>query len=514
MLRAAPQPRQTDRKVNARWITVLRFCITTLVAVLAVACSICAYRIHALNRSVDRSRLPVLAASDLGRSILVVSPHPDDETLGAAGLLQTAVASGRDVHVVFMTSGDAFKFGIGQYYKKVDVGPEDCKNYGVMRMKESVQALESLGLKRDQVLFFGFPDRGMMAMWRSFWNPDQPFISPYSRTDHVVYSNVYAPGAVYCGRSVLNNLLSLMRRIKPTDVYVTHPNDDHDDHSASSAFTTLAVAILKHSGEPWTRNLHIHYYLVHRGDWPVPQGYHPDVPLAPPAQLLNCDTDWSRLPLTAQEETRKHEAIAQYHSQEAMMARFLSSFVRRNEVFGDIPAQSEFMSSEPSGVFDIRTSTAPWPNVRPVSIDPTGDNILLALQKGADIAKLEAYHDSQYLYVRLDANGSLVPDTHYTLHIRAVDLEGNSPDQETAVQVTPAAYEDGKLTRQPGGVTASWRGEYVEVKAPLSQLKAPRDGLIFIEGVSRFSKILFDRTGPRAIRIRLGAPAPAPAPLS
>jgi LmbE family N-acetylglucosaminyl deacetylase len=38
--------------------------------------------------------------------LLVVAPHPDDETLGAGGLLQRAAARGAAVRLCYATSGE------------------------------------------------------------------------------------------------------------------------------------------------------------------------------------------------------------------------------------------------------------------------------------------------------------------------------------------------------------------------------------------------------------------------
>lgn len=40
--------------------------------------------------------------------LMVFSPHPDDESLGAAGLIQRVLKTGGSVKVVFMTNGDGF----------------------------------------------------------------------------------------------------------------------------------------------------------------------------------------------------------------------------------------------------------------------------------------------------------------------------------------------------------------------------------------------------------------------
>src|SRR5207248_6394900 len=44
---------------------------------------------------------------DAGTSLLVVAPHPDDETLCCAGVTQRVLRSGGRASVVWITSGDA-----------------------------------------------------------------------------------------------------------------------------------------------------------------------------------------------------------------------------------------------------------------------------------------------------------------------------------------------------------------------------------------------------------------------
>ena len=61
--------------------------------------------------------IPRLALSlTTATRLLVISPHPDDGALAAAGLMVRTVARGGVVRVVQMTSGDAFSEGV----KRVD----------------------------------------------------------------------------------------------------------------------------------------------------------------------------------------------------------------------------------------------------------------------------------------------------------------------------------------------------------------------------------------------------------
>src|SRR5437773_3084051 len=88
----------------------------------------------------------------------------------------------------------------------------------------------------------------------------------------------------------------------------------------------------------WALRARVHCYLVHRGDWPVPQGRHVTARLVPPASLLNLDTRWESLPLSPEAIAAKDQALHAYGSQMAVMARFLHSFIRRNELFGVLSA--------------------------------------------------------------------------------------------------------------------------------------------------------------------------------
>src|SRR5664279_305672 len=51
--------------------------------------------------------LPRLEVPGAGDRLLVVAAHPDDESLGAGGLIAAAVARGADVRVIVATDGEA-----------------------------------------------------------------------------------------------------------------------------------------------------------------------------------------------------------------------------------------------------------------------------------------------------------------------------------------------------------------------------------------------------------------------
>ncbi|EYT64647.1 SAM-dependent methyltransferase [Curtobacterium flaccumfaciens UCD-AKU] len=59
----------------------------------------------AWTRFLDGVDAPAIDLADTG-SVLVVAPHPDDETLGAGGLIAAAAQAGTPVHVLLLTRGE------------------------------------------------------------------------------------------------------------------------------------------------------------------------------------------------------------------------------------------------------------------------------------------------------------------------------------------------------------------------------------------------------------------------
>src|SRR5262245_21790784 len=96
--------------------------------------------------------------------LLVVAPHPDDETLAAGGLIHRVVSSGGLVRVVWLTSGDAFAEGVETRNKIKDPRPRDYRSYGTLREGEARTALTTLGVDRKSLTFLGFPDEGLCLL--------------------------------------------------------------------------------------------------------------------------------------------------------------------------------------------------------------------------------------------------------------------------------------------------------------------------------------------------------------
>ncbi|HEX5323572.1 MAG TPA: PIG-L family deacetylase [Capsulimonadaceae bacterium] len=472
-----------------------------------------AYRIYAHNRAADAYRFQAITAPTPPHAILVVSPHPDDESLGASGLMQEAMKNGCQVHVVFLTCGDSFRVGVASYYHKLRVQPADYVRYGMMRQNEARAALGAIGLPPDHVTFLGYPDQGLLPIWQQHWSPADPYTSPYSHASSVPYSDAAAPGAPYCGQAIVRDLVAQIERDRPTDIYVTHPNDDHPDHETAAAYVDLAVTELKESGESWAQQMAVHYFLVHRGDWPVPQGLNVAAPLAPPAPMIRLDTMWRSLPVPPAMATAKEHSLAQYQSQEEVMGRFLSSFVRKNEMFGQIGDQFSYLPVVPSGAVQINGDAGVWPYMEPSVLDPEGDTILRDFQAGADITAVYACSDKKALYLRMDTRGEIEEQMHYLFNVRCIDDSGQSPDKSLTVSFAPRLTPAGEPVQLKGGITGAWQDHTVEVSIPLSRLGTPKSGLIFLEGRSKLTGLTIDHTGIREIRVNFSNTLPQ-TPLS
>src|ERR1039457_2997584 len=93
---------------------------------------------------------PPITADD---RIIVVAPHPDDEVLGAGGLIQQACAAGAEVHVIYLTSGDHNQIPFKLYKLRLHFNPRQYIAFGELRHREAAAATGLLGLTRDQLTF-------------------------------------------------------------------------------------------------------------------------------------------------------------------------------------------------------------------------------------------------------------------------------------------------------------------------------------------------------------------------
>ena len=285
---------------------------------------------HLDNFDAHRAVLPAFPAFSPRERIFVLAPHPDDEVLGAGGLISRATSAGIAVQIGFLSNGDGSRTTqISQVLrgKSEKTLPEIAR----FRQNEAIRAAQTLGVDAENVLFFGFPDGGARAIWDGDYSAQSPFESPFTGFSHVEYEKSFAPGSPYCRAALLENLSLALEDFAPTMVLTTHPRDTHGDHVVAYHGCEAAIASLSPRARP-----RLLAFLIHCGIWPVPNGFHPDLPLAPPLHLLRGGTKWMSLALSKSEIAQKKAALECHATQLGSTPRYLHAFVRRNEIFGEI----------------------------------------------------------------------------------------------------------------------------------------------------------------------------------
>ncbi len=461
-----------------------------------------AYRIYASNRM--ERRLPQMPAPLAGRRLLVFAPHCDDEALGAAGLMRQARKAGCDVRVVVITNGDGFRVGVQREFRELSVPPRDFVRYALRRQDESRAAMRVLGVPRGSVTFLGYPDRGLLPMWTQNWSRQSPFFSTYTQTSRSPYPNSPTPGAPYCGQALLSDIERQMWAAQPTDIYVTHPNDDHPDHSTASVFVQTALADLRAQNVPWAGAARLHFYLVHRGDWPVPQGLYESASLPPPAQMASLDTRWEELPLSPADVRAKYAAIKRYPSQTEVASRFLFSFARRNELFGTLgDGSTPVLARVPDGRIKLDGDAGEWLGQTPIALDPAGDSVVRAFQGNADVTRVFACRDSTFLYVRLDAHQRLSPRVSYRVTLRPLSASAESVQPPpVTLAVTPRGEGRPQPLSDIPNASSAWHGNTLELAVPLAQGGLGRSDTtetLYVAAETRFADLAIDKTGFRGV---------------
>jgi LmbE family N-acetylglucosaminyl deacetylase len=266
---------------------------------------------------------PITSAARL----LVFAPHPDDETLGAAGLIRRVREAGGAVRVVLMTSGDAFA------ESRQESAPDaaDHRRNAVVREHESIAAMKRLGVDEANVVRLGFPDMGLCFLASTYLTKAAAFESPYTNRERPPAAERVIPGAEYRGIDVRRELERVIAAFKPTLVAMPHARDEHPDHCATEIFAKRALELIEQQRQARPQVLH---YLVHYADWPLSRDAGSGMDLEPPANFP-AGGAWRSLPLSESEVDAKRQALAEYATQVRTMGGFLEGFLRRNELFVD-----------------------------------------------------------------------------------------------------------------------------------------------------------------------------------
>jgi LmbE family N-acetylglucosaminyl deacetylase len=259
--------------------------------------------------------------------LLVFAPHPDDEVIGAGGLIQKVHAAGGAVQVVYLTNGEAYREGVRAVEGRIKPTAVDYRKYGQLRRDEAHAALGVLGLHSSQLRFLGFP-QGLDQLLTRNWSKSS-FRSPYTQLVRPARPDPLEPDARFRGADLRDEIAHVIETFRPTQILVTRKEDQHVDHCAAWFFVTDAVAQAEHEDPGVAPD--VFTYIVHYFAWPFDDG---SESLASPPGLSSGASGWLTVPLTRAEVRTKRTALHRYKSQMKVMDWFLEGFARTSEVFG------------------------------------------------------------------------------------------------------------------------------------------------------------------------------------
>lgn len=160
----------------------------------------------------ERTAAHGLPAFGAQTRLMVVAPHPDDETIATGILIQQVLAAGGVVRVLLLTAGDNNPWPQRWVERRWRIGPDERKRWGRRRHSEILGALQRLGLGPDDLHYLGWPDMGLTDC---LMNP--------------------ACGAV-------EKLQQAIDAFTPSLVVMPSLEDRHPDHGAAHVMLRLAAA--------------------------------------------------------------------------------------------------------------------------------------------------------------------------------------------------------------------------------------------------------------------------------
>lgn len=276
-----------------------------------------------------------------GKRILILAPHEDDETLMCAGIITHALANGADVKVGVITNGD-----------------KKGRKAGLLRIRETMKAMEYLGLHADNIIFFGYGDTGKdsNSFLNRLYNAESDTMVIASNVGTTTYGAPEAPEyhylkfgdhGLYNRANFRQDLETVIKEYNPDHIFVTSLYDAHPDHAILYRFTIEAIINIKRNNPEFAPVMH--EYIIHTHvddvDWPPRDAKGaPLMPFAKPDELdSNAILNWEKreiftLPIDMQKmprsKNKKYIAISKYRSQRPSgNNNYLYAYVKQDEFF-------------------------------------------------------------------------------------------------------------------------------------------------------------------------------------
>jgi LmbE family N-acetylglucosaminyl deacetylase len=210
------------------------------------------------------------------KSVIVFSPHQDDETFGCGGMIATKREQDIQVIVVFLTDGRGSGSSELHFQEKI----------AQIRKQEAVTALQILGVDASEIHFLEKPDGTLQDLE----NEER--------------------------QQTIEQVVELLKYYEPGEVYVPHRKDCHKDHEATYQLVKEAIA----QAEITVELLQYPIWLFWRA------------PLFILLKLQDIAAAY-HFSITSVQEKKK-QAIASYPSQtQSLPCGFVKRFLGTNEIF-------------------------------------------------------------------------------------------------------------------------------------------------------------------------------------
>jgi LmbE family N-acetylglucosaminyl deacetylase len=225
------------------------------------------------------SRTPVIDGSS---RLLVVAPHPDDESLAAGMLIQRVLAAGGRADVLLLTDGDDNPWPQRWMERRIVIDAAGRARWGARRRKEVARALGRLGVGPEHLHALGWHDMRV--------------------TDELRLRHEAAVTAIR----------RLVERVRPNLVVIPDLGDAHPDHGSAHVLARLALAKAGSMAEVLT-------YMVHGTERSAPD------------ELIVPDDDPER-------QATKIRAVLEHETQMALSRQRMLGVASRPERFDRAPA--------------------------------------------------------------------------------------------------------------------------------------------------------------------------------
>lgn len=276
-----------------------------------------------------------------GKKILILAPHEDDEALMCSGIIARALTNGADIKIVVISNGD-----------------KKGRKIGLTRIRETIKAMEYLGLSSSNIIFLGYGDteKDSTSFMNRLYNAETAATIVPSYVGTQTYSVPEAPeyhyrkhgvNAHYKRETFRQDLEEVIAECQPDYIFVTSLYDSHPDHYTLYKFTVESIVHLKRNNPEFSPIMYEYLIHSHDGDnyWPARNSKNSFlIPFDKPNTL---DTHtllaWEKrvsfpLPLDMQAiplaKNKKYLTLSKYRSQKPSANKnYLYSYVKSDEIF-------------------------------------------------------------------------------------------------------------------------------------------------------------------------------------